>query len=79
VLKDGRGLMKFLTLEDPGGTFEAVVFPEPYQQYGRLFTSLGPFLLTGDVRCEHDACALIVHHVERVGRDRETTAPTMHG
>ncbi|MFP4501357.1 MAG: DNA polymerase III subunit alpha [Candidatus Hydrogenedentota bacterium] len=67
ALKDGRGIMKFMTLEDPGGTYEVVVFPETYQTYGHLLTSLGPYIVTGKVQREHDAHALIAAHIERVG------------
>ena len=67
ALKDGRGVMKFMTLEDPGGTYEVVVFPETYQTYGHLLTTLGPYIITGEIQCEHDAHALIAEHIERVG------------
>ncbi len=66
ALKDGRGVMKFLTCEDTAGTFEAVLFPETYQQFGPLLTSLGPYLLTGEVQTEHDAPALLVQQVARI-------------
>lgn len=63
TVKNGNGMMKFLTLEDLRGTFEAVLFHEAYQRYGPLLTSLGPYLLTGEIQCESGAHALIVEHV----------------
>jgi len=63
VIQDGRGVMKFLTLEDTHGTFEAVLFSEAYQAYGHLLTTLGPYLLTGEVQMDSDALALIVEEV----------------
>lgn len=64
----GRGCMKFLTLEDTEGVFEAVLFPAVYQKYGGLLNSHGPYLLTGDVQEEDHYCTLIVDHVECAGR-----------
>ena len=62
-----RGCMKFLTLEDPAGVFEAVLFPRTYQRYGHLLTSHGPYLVTGKVQYEDHYASLVVDHVERVG------------
>ena len=42
AVKKGHGVMKFLTLEDPFGAYEAVLFPETYQRCGHLLTSRGP-------------------------------------
>ncbi|MBI2434940.1 MAG: DNA polymerase III subunit alpha [Candidatus Hydrogenedentes bacterium] len=64
ALRDGSGVMKFLTLEDAQGTYEAVLFSEAYQAYGHLLTTLGPYLVTGQVQIDSDALALIVEHVE---------------
>ncbi len=66
AVKDGRGVMKFITLEDPAGTFEVVFFPEVYQQFGHLLTGCGPFVVTGKVNAEHDAPALIADSVQVV-------------
>ncbi len=62
-----RGCMKFLTLEDPAGVFEAVLFPAVYQRCGHLLDSHGPFFLTGEVQEEDQYCSLIVDHLERRG------------
>ena len=45
-LKD-RGAMKFLTLEDGGGVYEAVMFPEAYQSFGHLLQTHGPYFVGG--------------------------------
>ncbi len=49
-IKTKKGeIMKFLSLEDLTGTFEAVIFPEVYEKYAGLTTSMGPYLLEGVV------------------------------
>ncbi|MFN4110767.1 MAG: hypothetical protein ACK4G1_00715 [Ignavibacteria bacterium] len=42
-------IMKFLSLEDLTGTFEAVIFPKEYQKYAPLTLSMGPYLIEGYV------------------------------
>jgi DNA polymerase III alpha subunit len=42
-------VMKFLSLEDRYGTFEAVLFPKTYQVYAELTLSMGPYLVEGRV------------------------------
>ncbi|MFZ1291238.1 MAG: hypothetical protein WAR79_14170 [Melioribacteraceae bacterium] len=42
-------IMKFLSLEDETGTFEAVIFPKVYSQYAEQTMSMGPYLLYGRV------------------------------
>jgi len=69
----GRGCMKFLTLEDPAGVFEAVLFPRAYQEYGHLLTSHGPYFITGNVQDENGYCSLIVERLERIGHCRKST------
>jgi len=68
----GRGVMKFLTFEDPVGVFEAVLFPKVYQQYGHLLTSHGPYFITGEVQDEDGYNSLIADHVERVGHNKKS-------
>ncbi len=45
--------MKFLSLEDLSGTFEAVLFPKTYQKYAELTNSLGPYYIEGKVDLEN--------------------------
>lgn len=42
-------IMKFLSLEDLTGTFEAVIFPKEYEKYAPLTLSMGPYLVEGFV------------------------------
>ncbi len=42
-------VMKFLSLEDLTGTFEAVLFPKAYRLYAELTISMGPYLVEGRV------------------------------
>ncbi|MCF8262195.1 MAG: hypothetical protein K9J12_15580 [Melioribacteraceae bacterium] len=49
-IKTKKGdIMKFLSLEDLTGTFEAVIFPRVYQKYAELTLSMGPYLVEGKV------------------------------
>ena len=68
----GRGAMMFLTLEDPAGVFEAILFPAAYQRWGHLLTTHGPFVITGQAQVEEYTCSLIVERMEKMG-DRPPT------
>ncbi len=46
-------IMKFLSLEDLTGTFEAVIFPKAYEKYAVDTMSMGPFLIEGRVDMEN--------------------------
>jgi len=47
-IKTSKGdIMKFLSLEDLSGTFEAVIFPEAYKKFAELTLSMGPYLIEG--------------------------------
>lgn len=52
-------IMKFLSLEDLTGTFEAVIFPKVYMQYAELTSSMGPYVVEGIID-ENDHTNLIV-------------------
>jgi DNA polymerase III alpha subunit len=53
-IKTSKGeIMKFLSLEDMSGTFEAVIFPKAYAQYAELTLSMGPYLVEGKVDAEN--------------------------
>jgi len=53
-IKTRKGdIMKFLSLEDLTGTFEAVLFPKVYGKYAELTMSMGPYLLKGKVDMEN--------------------------
>ncbi len=53
-IKTRKGdIMKFLSLEDLNGTFEAVLFPNSYKQFAEHTLSMGPYLLKGKVDMEN--------------------------
>ena len=41
--------MKFISLEDPTGIFEVILFPKIYQQFGHILTDKGPFIVKGKI------------------------------
>ncbi len=52
-IKTKKGaIMKFLSLEDLTGTFEAVIFPNVYGRVAELTMSMGPYLVEGIVDTE---------------------------
>jgi error-prone DNA polymerase len=55
--------MRFISLEDPTGMIEVVLFPEVYERWGHLLTSRGPFLVSGSVKQQMGAVTL---HADRV-------------
>ncbi len=71
-VRDGSGIMKFLSFEDSQGIFEGVLFPETYQRFGHLLTTHGPYLVSGLVQAEQGDCTLVVERLERAARG---TAP----
>ncbi len=49
-IKTRKGkVMKFLSLEDLQGTFEAVLFPDVYEKFAEKTLSMGPYLLEGKI------------------------------
>ena len=49
-IRTKRGdIMKFLSLEDLTGTFEAVIFPKVYYRVAELTMSMGPYLVEGRI------------------------------
>ena len=59
---DGRW-MRFLTLEDPTGIAEVVLFADAYERHGHQLTHRGPFLVSGTVEDQMGACTL---HADRI-------------
>jgi DNA polymerase III alpha subunit len=62
--QNGRGYMKFLTLQDGWGIYEAVLFPEAYQDQGHQLGQSGPCLLQGEAQVDHGHPVLMVDTVE---------------
>lgn len=44
--------MKFLSLEDLTGTFEAVLFPKTYEKFATLTFTMGPYIIEGKADTE---------------------------
>ena len=65
-LRTGRGIMEFLTVEDAWGVFEAVLFPEAYQQFGHLSEPGKVRLFLGAVQSEQGDIALVIERVAPV-------------
>jgi DNA polymerase III alpha subunit len=55
--------MKFLSLEDLTGTFEAVLFPEAYARFAEATLGTGPLLVEGSVEIDHAVPSLTVTDV----------------
>ncbi len=52
-IKTRKGeIMKFLSLEDLTGTFEAVLFPKVYAQFAEKTLSMGPYFVKGRIDSE---------------------------
>jgi len=64
VATKSKEYMKFMTLEDLHGLYEAVLFSKTYHQYGHLTRSNGPYLITGRVQSRLPGEANII--VERL-------------
>jgi len=58
--------MKFLTLEDFDGIYEAVMFPKAYQKFGNLVITRGPYIISGKINNEYGYQTIIVDEVELV-------------
>jgi DNA polymerase III alpha subunit len=57
--------MKFLSLEDLTGTFEAVLFPDVYARCAEATLGTGPLLVAGRVELDHGVPSLAVTGVEQ--------------
>ncbi|MFO7524606.1 MAG: hypothetical protein R6W68_04070, partial [Ignavibacteriaceae bacterium] len=65
-IKTKKGeIMKFLSLEDLYGTFEAVIFPKVYYQCAELTMSMGPYIVEGIIDA-NDPVNLIVKKLNLV-------------
>jgi DNA polymerase III alpha subunit len=68
------GWMKFLSLEDLAGTFEAVLFPEAYARYAETALGAGPFALEGRVEVDQGVPSLTVTGLVPLRDDRREGA-----
>ena len=63
-IKTRKGdIMKFLSLEDLTGTFEAVIFPNIYYRVAELTLSMGPYLVTGRID-SNDSTNIVTENLE---------------
>ncbi|MGB5848864.1 MAG: hypothetical protein WBH40_10275 [Ignavibacteriaceae bacterium] len=63
-IKTKKGdIMKFLSLEDLTGTFEAVIFPNVYYRVAELTLSMGPYLVTGRID-ENDSTNIVTEDLK---------------
>jgi len=56
--------MKFMSMEDLTGTYEAVLFPEAYERFAPIATRPGPFIVTGRVDAEYGSPTVDVSTLE---------------
>jgi DNA polymerase III alpha subunit len=61
-----RGEMRFLSLEDLSGAYEATLFPPAYRRFARLACGHGPFRLQGRVEDDQGALSLNVERLEEL-------------
>jgi DNA polymerase III alpha subunit len=63
-IKTKKGdIMKFISLEDLTGTFEAVIFPNVYYHVAELTLSMGPYLVTGRID-ENDSTNIVTEDLK---------------
>jgi error-prone DNA polymerase len=62
--------MKFLTLEDETGIYEAVLFPNAYKRWGRELRGAGPFVITGRVEDDAGYRTVTAEKVEKADHPR---------
>ena len=64
-IKTRKGnIMKFLSLEDLTGTFEAVIFPGVYERVAEKTMSMGPYLIKGKIDPEKETQNIIVEDLK---------------
>lgn len=60
IMNKQNRCMAFVSFEDSGGLFEAVLFPESFSTYGRLMESGEAFLISGRVEKSWGCCQIEV-------------------
>ena len=69
--------MKFLSLEDLTGTFEAVLFPDAYARCAEATLGTGPLLVEGRVEVDHGVPSLTVTDIQDARRDGTRRGPPL--
>jgi DNA polymerase III alpha subunit len=59
-----RRAMKFMSMEDLSGTFEAVLFPRAYEQFAPITGYAGPYLVSGVVEEQFDTYTVDVRSLK---------------
>ncbi|MEA1997242.1 MAG: DNA polymerase III subunit alpha, partial [Gemmatimonadota bacterium] len=70
----GKGAMMFLSMDDPAGTFEVVMFPDCYRRCAARALGPGPFLVTGRVAGEYGAWNIVCEKLDELGTSAAETA-----
>lgn len=85
-IKTKKGdIMKFLSLEDLYGTYEAVLFPKVYNKYAELTMSMGPYLIEGKVDKENgnnvivDKLNILASEKVKLGAFKDSVENTYYG
>ncbi len=61
--------MMFVSFEDTDTLFETTFFPRAYQRYGHLFTTRGPYLITGKVEEDHGVFSINVEALRKISTE----------
>lgn len=59
--------MSFVSFEDETALYETVLFPDLYQRYYPLLSSLWPLVVFGLVQDDQGALVVEVQHLKKVG------------
>jgi DNA polymerase III alpha subunit len=62
--------MKFMSMEDTTGTYEATLFPQAYARFAPLTRCPGPFIVTGRVEEQYGVCSVNCDRLELAGTER---------
>jgi error-prone DNA polymerase len=73
--KDGEP-MKFVSFEDTTGLYEAVFFPNAYNEFCHMLNEMRPYILKGKVEEDFGSITLTVHWMEFLDRYKRQTIPS---
>ncbi len=69
--------MKFMSMEDLTGTYEAVLFPDAYDKFAHIATRPGPFVVTGRVEEQLGGLAVNVSDLTLAGAIEHKSQPQL--
>jgi len=67
VMTKGGQSMSFVSFEDETALYETVLFPDLYQRFHPLLSSLWPLVVFGLVQDDQGALVVEVQHLKKVG------------